>query len=173
MKRSKGFTLLELVIVFIIIGVMLAIAVPRFFTMSSEAHAQVVENAAAALMQSTGHLSALHKREGASGTVNYQGVAYSFVLDDLPSVVVGEYPVGPNDLVDGNISSLDCANYFNSLINGDLAVEQGSATSTTIFESLGTGATAYADSCQYNYLPDKANSRSIIYNYVLGRVDIL
>jgi len=52
MKRNAGFTLIELVIVIIVLGILAATAVPKFINLQDDARASVVKGAEAAIHSS-------------------------------------------------------------------------------------------------------------------------
>ncbi|WP_406672060.1 prepilin-type N-terminal cleavage/methylation domain-containing protein, partial [Natronospira sp.] len=48
-RREQGFTLIELTVVLVVVGLLSAVAVPRFIDLSSEAGQAAVDNQARAL----------------------------------------------------------------------------------------------------------------------------
>ena len=94
MKRiQRGFTLIELVMVIVILGVLAAIAIPKFIDMRGQANAAALAGVAGAL-SSAAAINYAARSAGAAGTVDFAncnmvagalqgGLPARYVLNDL------------------------------------------------------------------------------------------
>jgi prepilin-type N-terminal cleavage/methylation domain-containing protein len=70
LRNEKGFTLIEVIAVLIILGIMAAVAVPKYYAMADEAHAAAIDGALAKAVANfqlaVEHYRAVNKQDPAS-----------------------------------------------------------------------------------------------------------
>ncbi len=68
MKKQNGFTLIELVVVMVILGILAAVALPRFVSMSSQARIAKMQGAVGAVQSASALAHAKYLANGSTGT---------------------------------------------------------------------------------------------------------
>lgn len=77
---QRGFTLIELVVVIVILGILAAFAIPRFINISSEARASAVNGLAGSLRSTSALLHGMWLANGTSpATLNLEGQTINIV----------------------------------------------------------------------------------------------
>lgn len=122
-KSQGGFTLIELVIVIVILGILAAVAVPRFIDLSNEAAQAAVEGVAGGL--SSG--SAINYAAFKAGNASYVNVND---CTDVGSTIEGGLPTGYTITAGavGEDAAVSCT------------VTKDTESTTATFQAIGTDA---------------------------------
>ena len=85
-NKQAGFTLIELIMVIVILGVLSAFALPRFADLGGQARAATINGVAGAMKAAANIAHAQFLAQGSTGTVTLEGVTIA-MTDGYPSVV--------------------------------------------------------------------------------------
>lgn len=124
-KQQQGFTLVELIVVIVILGILAATALPRFINVTTEARGAAVDGVAGALRSAVGLVQAKYTAAGGTGV--------SVTMADATTVtVVAGIPAG---------TALGIGNALGS--TEGITIDYTTATAVT-FRPSGGGATCQA-----------------------------
>ena len=156
---QRGFSLIELVIVVVVLGLLAATALPRFLDVTDDAEDATVEGVAGGFATGVGLIRAQWEIEGRPS--ENSGTNVTFVTLDGIQIGVDKdtgYPTGQasNNTEDSNISSIDCESIFNLIIQSAPTITSTWDSSDKPFQNfryftnVNTGAGAAGnDLCQY------------------------
>jgi len=159
MHANKGFTIIELVVVIVIIGILAATALPRFVDLTGDAQSASVQAIGGALGSGINLTHASWIAQGATATVN------SATLEGGITVGVNDAGWPENNSAaggDGTVTAAECMQIWSSVLS--------SAPSIATDTSGEYQATVASPTCTFSYTGSAG--RSIAYNSSTGAVSI-
>lgn len=114
MRKQQGFTLIELVIVVIILGLLGAAAVPRFLSATDDARDASVEGVAGGFASAVGLVRAQWELEGrpaVANSINYDGQAIWVSANGYPTSTAAANAFG-------GFNSTECQEVLNGVLAG-------------------------------------------------------
>jgi prepilin-type N-terminal cleavage/methylation domain-containing protein len=158
----QGFTMIELVMVIVIVGILSAAALPRFANLGAQAQTAANQGTAGALRSAIGIAHAAWIAAGASGSTS------TVTLDNTP------VEVNANGWVDGGASSIttmtaaQCVTAMTTVLTNPPQVVTASCTDTPCY--LATASTATCTYTLYSGSVAASPARTITYNIATGAV---
>jgi MSHA pilin protein MshA len=133
--QQRGFTLIELVVVIVILGILAAFAVPRFMGMQGDARAAVVKSMAGSLRSSStmGHAKCLAQACANNAVINFEGTSVTIVNSYPNSTTIANTIQGAVPGAAGALATL----------NGWTITPQGATV--VRFRNNGAGANCYVE----------------------------
>lgn len=160
--RNRGFTLVELILVIVLVGALGVALFPRFVDLSTSAHKSVVKHTSATFASSVKNVNIAWRVSGFSGPGLNDNVI-NFGLGNVDVNASG----WPTDTSNGNTinGQARCVRVWTGILDPSPSISQLSQSALdTDFKASRAGQT-----CTYTYQRDSV-VRSFTYNATLGSV---
>ena len=159
--RQRGFTLLEIVLVLVILSIVGAVMMEKFVDLSDGAHHAQVESNAGGLQTAVRMVYMQYRINGLSGAQDNVAGYGNGTID----VNANGYPTDTNNA--NTVNPARCARLWNGvLMSGPTASNNGAGNSDY-------RATRSGQTCIYTYQRDSDTVRRIFYNALTGAVTTL
>jgi MSHA pilin protein MshB len=168
MKRQAGFTIVELVVVIALLGILAAVALPRFMDVTSNAHASSVKGVGGGLASGVAmaKAQAVIENVSAATTVTMSG-------GTTVNVNANGYPYQETG---GALTAADCVSIWGEVLQGGApvvtSVAYGSLTDAQKAQNDYSVAVTGGVTCDYTYINDNTGNMGVEYNTSSGAVAI-
>ncbi|MBC9249586.1 hypothetical protein A9179_04780 [Pseudomonas alcaligenes] len=163
-KQQRGFTLIELIVVIVILGILAAIALPKFLNLTSQSYDSVNRGIGGALTSATSLVRAGWLANGAptgGSTVTLDGSVIAVNSNgwpvNSPSATAGSTP-----------TASECANMWNAIMKSNTPAAAGSCTGDGCYVASVSGST----SCIYTMSGSPSGGPYTI-TYAFGTGDVI
>jgi MSHA pilin protein MshB len=160
-QRQSGFTLIELAAIIVMLGILGAIAIPKFIDLSSDSHRASVATAAASLQSAVTMVNMKYRARRLTGAVdNLPGYGSNTVdvnTGGFPTDTAGQNTIGGN--------ATRCSNVWSAIL-----VQAPTVTTSATATGFDYRATAAGQVCTFTYRRNTSVTRTIVYNSTTGVV---
>jgi len=133
-RNQKGFTIIELVVVILLLGILAATALPRFIDVTDQAHDAVFEATVGGFTTGVSMYRAQYFAEGQPASITLDGQALAFNSNGYPRVLGRNDTTSPV-FVSTTSSATACRDVFNAVLQSGRPSISVLTTAGTDFET--------------------------------------